>query len=75
MAARAIDRYSASERYFTGVTLSVNQEASARIAKELDACCRKVLSIANEYKDQDQVCRINFQFFPVTDKIKEGSHA
>ena len=75
MAARAVDRYSASERHFTGVTLSVNQEASERIAKELDACCRKVLAIANEYSDQDQVCRINFQFFPVTDKIKEVRHA
>ena len=75
MAARAVDRYSASERHFTGVTLSVNQEASERIAKELDACCRKVLAIANEYSDQDQVCRINFQFFPVTDKIIGGHHA
>ena len=75
MAARAVDRYSASERHFTGVTLSVNQEARERIAKELDACCRKVLAIANEYSDQDQVCRINFQFFPVTDKIKEVRHA
>ena len=75
MAARAVDRYSASERFFTGVTLGVNQEASARIAKELDACCRKVLAIANEYNDLDQVCRINFQFFPVTDKIKEVHHA
>ena len=75
MAARAVDRYSAGERFFTGVTLGVNQEASARIAKELDACCRKVLAIANEYNDLDQVCRINFQFFPVTDKIKEVHHA
>ena len=75
MAARAVDRYSANERHFTGVTLGVNQEAYERIAKELDACCRRVLSIANEYKDQDQVCRINFQFFPVTDKIIGGHHA
>jgi len=75
MAARAVDRYSVNERHFTGVTLGVNQEASERIAKELDACCRKVLAIANEYKDLDQVCRINFQFFPVTDKIKEPHHA
>ena len=74
MAARAVDRYSASERFFTGVTLGVNQEASARIAKELDACCRKVLAIANEYNDLDQVCRINFQFFPVTDKVKGVHH-
>ncbi len=75
MAVRAVERYSANERYFTGVTLSVCQEASDRISKELAACCRKVLSIANEYKNVDQVCRINFQFFPVTDKIKEQHHA
>lgn len=75
MAARAVDRYSPNERYFTGVTLSVNEEANRRIVAEIDACCKKVLSIANEYKDQNQVCRINFQFFPVTDKIKETHHA
>lgn len=75
MAVRAVDRYSPNERYFTGVTLSVNEEACGRIASELDACCKKVLSIANEYKDQNQVCRINFQFFPVTDKVKEARHA
>jgi uncharacterized protein (TIGR02147 family) len=75
MAVRAVDRYSVNERHFTGVTLSVNQEASERIAKELDACCRRVLAIASEYNDQDQVCRINFQFFPVTEKVKEVHHA
>ena len=75
MAARAVDRYSANERHFTGVTLSVSQEAKDRIAKELDDCCRKVLSIANEYKNLDQVCRINFQFFPVTDIVKDPHHA
>jgi uncharacterized protein (TIGR02147 family) len=75
MAARAVDRYSPNERYFTGVTLSVNEEANRRIIAEIDACCKKVLSIANEYQDQDQVCRINFQFFPVTDKVKETHHA
>ena len=75
MAMRSIDRYTAKERHFTGVTLSVNEAASKRIVKEIDDCCRRVLAIANEYKDLNQVCRINFQFFPVTDKIKESHHA
>ena len=52
-----------------------NMAVRARIIAEIDACCKKVLSIANEYKDQNQVCRINFQFFPVTDKVKETRHA
>ena len=75
MAARAVERYSPSERYFTGLTLGVTEEASKRIVEEIDACCKKVLSIANEYKGSNRVCRINFQFFPFTDKIKEASHA
>lgn len=75
MAARAVERYSPSERYFTGLTLGVTEEASKRIVEEIDACCKKVLSIANEYKGSNRVCRINFQFFPFTDKIKEAFHA
>ena len=74
MAARAVERYAPSERYFTGLTLGVNEEASRRIVDEIDACCKKVLSIANEYKDSNQVCRVNFQFFPFTDKVKESHH-
>ncbi|WP_290763433.1 TIGR02147 family protein [Fibrobacter sp. UBA4297] len=69
MAARAVDRYSANERFFNGVTLSVNQDAYNRIIEEIKACCKKVVAIANENSNFDQVCRINFQFFPLTDKI------
>jgi uncharacterized protein (TIGR02147 family) len=69
MAARAVDRYSANERFFNGVTLSVNQDAYNRIVEEIKACCKKVVAIANENSTFDQVCRINFQFFPLTDKI------
>ena len=75
MAVRAVDRYSVKERYFTGVTLSVNERASHRIIKEIESCCKKVLDIANEYGDSDRVSRINFQFFPFTDKVKEPRHA
>ena len=72
MASRAVDRYAIDERYFTGVTLSVNSEVYGKIVDEINACRKKVLAIANEYKDVDQVCRINFQLFPVTNKIKRG---
>ena len=74
MAARAVERYSPDERYFSGLTIGVTEEASRRIVDELEACSKKVLSIANEYNGSDQVCRINFQFFPFTDKIKEEHH-
>ncbi|SHK51531.1 MULTISPECIES: TIGR02147 family protein [unclassified Fibrobacter] len=75
MAARAVDRYSASERFFNGITLGVNQDAYKRIVEEIKACCKKVVAIANECGNFDQVCRINFQFFPVTNKIIGKKHA
>jgi len=75
MAARAVDRYSANERFFNGVTLSVNQDAYNRIVEEIKACCKKVVAIANENSTFDQVCRINFQFFPLTDKIMGKKYA
>ena len=75
MAARAVDRYSTSERFFNGATLSVNQDAYNKIVEEIKACCKKVVAIANESCNFDQVCRINFQFFPLTDKITGKNHA
>ena len=74
MAARAVERYSPDERYFSGLTLGVTEEANQRIIDELETCSKKILSIANEYKGSNRVCRINFQFFPFTDKIMEKSH-
>ena len=75
MAARAVDRYSTSERFFNGATLSVNQDAYNKIVEEIKACCKKVVAIANESCNFDQVCRINFQFFPLTNKITRKSRA
>ena len=75
MAVRAVDRYSVNERFITGATLGVCEEAYNRIVEEVSNCCKKVVAIANEYKDLNQVYRINFQFFPCTGKVKEEHHA
>jgi uncharacterized protein (TIGR02147 family) len=75
MAARAVDRYSANERFFNGATLGVNQDAYNKIIEEIKACCKKVVAIANECSSFDQVFRINLQFFPVTNKITGKNHA
>ena len=75
MAVRAVDRYSVNERFITGATLGVCEEAYNRIVEEVSNCCKKVVAIANEYKDLNQVYRINFQLFPCTGKVKEEHHA
>ena len=75
MAVRAVDRYSASERYFTGMTIGVNEANYARIVAEIDACAKKIAAIANETENLNQVYGLNFQFFPFTNKIEGVNHA
>ncbi|MBQ9227150.1 MULTISPECIES: TIGR02147 family protein [unclassified Fibrobacter] len=75
MAVRAVDRYSASERYFTGMTIGVNENNYARIVAEIDACAKKIAAIANEGGKLDQVYGLNFQLFPFTNKIGGENHA
>jgi uncharacterized protein (TIGR02147 family) len=75
MAVRAVDRYSASERYFTGMTIGVNENNYARIVAEIAACAKKIAAIANEGGKLDQVYGLNFQLFPFTNKIEGENHA
>ena len=75
VAVRAVDRYSANERYFTGMTIGVNETNYARIVAEIDACAKKIAVIANETDNLNQVYGLNFQLFPFTNKIEGESHA
>ena len=75
MAVRAVDRYSASERYFTGMTIGVNETNYARIVAEIDACAKRIAAIANEGDNLNQVYGLNFQLFPFTNKTKGANHA
>ena len=67
---QSIDEFSPEERNVTGVTLGVNQEGYEEIVRELDACRKKVISIAARCGKLDQVYRLNLQFFPLTKKVK-----
>ena len=75
MAVRAVERYNANERYFTGMTIGVSDVNYARIVAEIDACAKKIAAIANETENLNQVYGLNFQLFPFTDKIKGEDHA
>lgn len=65
----SIDQFGPEDRNVTGVTLGVNREGYEEIVKELDACRKKIISIAAKCGTLDQVCRLNFQFFPLTQKV------
>ena len=61
-----------NERNFTGVTMGVSRELYGRIVKELDECLRRIVALASEEKNIEQVYRLNLQLFPLTKNIKEG---
>lgn len=67
----SIDQFNAEERNVSGVTLGVNCEGYEEIVKELDACRKKIISIAAKCGKLDQVYRLNLQFFPLSRKVKE----
>ncbi|WP_298772509.1 TIGR02147 family protein [uncultured Fibrobacter sp.] len=60
------------ERNFSGVTMGLSKFSYARIVKELDECRRKIIAIAAEEKDIEQVYRLNLQLFPLTKKVNEN---
>lgn len=69
MARESLDKVDSSERNISGVTMGVNADTYAQIAKEVDACRQKIISIANKCQDIDRVYRLNLQLFPLTETI------
>ena len=61
-----------NDRNFTGVTMGISRELYGRIVKELDECLRRIVALASEEKNIEQVYRLNLQLFPLTKNIKEG---
>ena len=62
------------ERNFSGVTMGISKETYGRIVNVLDECRRKIIAIAAEEKDIDQVYRLNLQLFPLTKSVKESDN-
>ena len=67
----AIDTDKVEERNYSGVTMGIDEAAYARIVEEIDACRKKVVDIARECQNINQVYRLNLQLFPLTDKVGE----
>ena len=62
------------ERNFSGVTMGVSKETYGRIVDVLDECRKKIIAIAAEDKNIEQVYRLNLQLFPLTKSIKENNN-
>jgi uncharacterized protein (TIGR02147 family) len=58
-----------SERDMSGLTLGLTRRAYERIKKELADCRRRIVAIAAEDDETEQVYRLNLQLFPMTEKL------
>lgn len=70
---QALGNVEPQNRNISGVTMGINEESFVRISREIDDCRKRIIAIANECERIDQVYRLNFQLFPLTEKIVDDS--
>ncbi len=58
-----------SERDMSGITMGLTQRAYDRIRKEIADFRRRVIAIASDDDDTEQVYRMNIQLFPMSEKL------
>ena len=58
-----------SERDMSGLTLGLTRRAYERIKKELADCRRRIVAIATEDDETEQVYRLNLQLFPMSERL------
>ena len=60
-----------SERDMSGLTLGLTRRAYERIKKELADCRRRIVAIATEDDETEQVYRLNLQLFPMSERLEK----
>ncbi|PWJ61470.1 MULTISPECIES: TIGR02147 family protein [unclassified Fibrobacter] len=71
IALNALDEMPESDRLFSGVTFGLAGNALKKIEEELARCRRRIVAIATESDETEQVFRLNLQLFPLSKKIHE----
>lgn len=70
IAKEAIDRHPSRHRDISTITFSVSGKTYDDIKAELIACRKRILSMVERSENEDSVCQLNMQLFPLT-QIKE----
>lgn len=71
-AAETLDSVPADERFVSGITMGVSDDAFGKIVEVLRKCCEQVQSIIFNDDKVERVLRLNLQLFPLTHKIVGG---
>jgi len=60
-----------SERDMSGLTLGLTRNAYERIRKEIADFRRRIVAIATEDEETEQVYRMNLQLFPLSERLEK----
>jgi uncharacterized protein (TIGR02147 family) len=66
LAIESLDRYSKDERDISALTISLSDEAFARVKEEIRALRMRILALADVDVAPSKVYQCNFQFFPMS---------
>ena len=62
-----------SERDMSGLTMGLTRRAYEKIRKEIADFRRRIVAIASEEDDTEQVYRLNLQLFPLSERLGDYS--
>ena len=68
----AIEGVPQDERNFSGLTLGVTRGAYDKIVNEIAEFRKRIVAIATQEDETDEVYRMNIQFFPMTNKNRNN---
>jgi len=68
----ALGKLPKDKRNVSSVTLGISGKTYARVCEEIQAFRRRLIHVAEEDKEADRVCQLNFQFFPLSVPITQG---
>ena len=71
-AVETLDSVPADERFVSGITMGVSDDAFGKIVEVLRKCREQVQSIIFNDDKVERVLRLNLQLFPLTHKIVGG---
>lgn len=62
----ALEKFSSTERNYSGLTMGISDEDYEQIVQEIDACRKRIAQIALKGRGVGRVYRLNLQLFPLT---------
>jgi uncharacterized protein (TIGR02147 family) len=71
-ASESIERFPASRRDISSITISVSQETYAAMIEKVREFRKELLDLAETDKDPEQAAQVNFQIFPLSVPYENG---